>query len=230
MSGDRWRMAMRTACGALIVFVIGIQAPSAGAAGFALEKSFGLDGTNLSGFSSATSVAVDQEEEVLYVLDRKADALFKFDLEGNPVDFGGTSPNISGNELSGLSIGDSFGARQVAVDPASHTIYLPGQEVSGEWGGGTLQAFHSNGEESLFSAGPGAGTNEIPGFAGLRGIAVDSNGNIYTGDRGNPTEALEADVRIYRFCRCCNRRRVCRTANRSKRPRGGLQRHAVRTA
>jgi hypothetical protein len=150
---------------------------SAAPVGFEFLGAFGPDGTSLTEFEAAGSVAVDHEEEAVYVLDRAADALFKFDFEGNPVNFGGFSPDINGNELSGLQIGGGLGQRQVAVDSASNTIYLTGGEEGGE--AKALQAFQSNGEPSLFTDGPGEGTNEIGGFAALRGVTVDSSGNIY---------------------------------------------------
>jgi hypothetical protein len=184
----RWRLALLAVCSALAVVVTGVEAPAAGAEGYKFERAFGPDGTNATGFSSASSVAVDQVDDVVYVLDRTAEALFKFDLEGNPISFGGSSPNVSGNELSGLSLSNPTGSRQVAVDSISHTIYLPGKDSeSGQLGGSVLQAFQANGEPAVFTAGPGAGTNEIPGFASLQGIAVDAEGNIFTSESGPAT-------------------------------------------
>ncbi|HEX6781504.1 MAG TPA: hypothetical protein VF125_05670, partial [Solirubrobacterales bacterium] len=175
-------------------------APMAGAdVDFEFERSFGLDGTEATGFASVTSVGVDQSEKRVYVLDRKADALYKFDFAGNPVDFGGSNPNVSGNKLSGLSIADiNPGARQVAVDPATHTIYLPGKDDAFEFGGTVLQAFHANGDPSNFTAGPKPGTNEIPGFHGLQGLAVDGEGNLYPVENGDPTKGAEGRSSVYR--------------------------------
>jgi DNA-binding beta-propeller fold protein YncE len=167
------------------VMAVGVvTAPRAGADEYEWTRSFGPDGSSLSEFSSATSVAVDRGEEAVYVLDREADALFKFDLEGNPLNFGGSGLNISGNELSGLEISDFFGPRQIAVDSTRHVIYVPNKDNALEDGGTVLQAFQANGEPAPFAAGSDPGTNQISGFAGLRGLAVDSNGDIYTSEVG----------------------------------------------
>jgi DNA-binding beta-propeller fold protein YncE len=185
MQVGRWCLA-RWVVGAVALLVVMCALASTAVADesghFEYIKAFGPDGTDLTEFEDATSVAVDYGINALYVLDRKTDVLYKFDPEGNPVDFSGVSPNISGNELSGLSISDfpGSGARQLAVDPANHTIYLPDKDVPLEYGASVLKAFEPNGEPHMFTAGPGAGTNEIPGFEALRGIAVDTHGNIYT--------------------------------------------------
>jgi hypothetical protein len=182
------------------LFLIALAAAPAFAAEpeFEFVKAFGPDGTNASGFASGGSVAVDQTAGLVYVLDVEANALFKYDLEGNPVDFGGSGPNISGNELSGLAVGGGFGDRQVAVDSESHTVYLTAGVVhdpSGSRRATALEAFQPNGEPSLFTAGPGAGTNEITGFYALRGVAVDSNGSIYL--TGVEESVIGDDVSIY---------------------------------
>jgi DNA-binding beta-propeller fold protein YncE len=182
MQVSRRRLARLAIC--MAAFLMPLIANSSTAVAeepkFEFGKAFGPDGTSLTEFEDATSVAVDSVEKVVYVLDRRADALYKFDLEGNPVDFGGSSPNISGNKLSGFSIADGLGGRQIAVDSASHTIYVPDDDPPLEYGGTVLKAYHADGEPSEFTAGPGAGTNAIPGFESLRGIAVDPEENIYT--------------------------------------------------
>ena len=188
MLGDRRRLGRLSLWGSLAALSLTLFAPTAGAkVDFQFEKGFGPDGSGASGFATVTSVAVDQSEKRVYVLDRIADALYKFDFAGNPVDFGGSNPDVSGNELSGLSLTDiNPGSRQVAVDPATHTIYLPGKDDAQEFGGTVLQAFQSDGDPSVFTAGPGAETNEIPGVHGLRGLAVDGEGNVYVVEFGVP--------------------------------------------
>jgi DNA-binding beta-propeller fold protein YncE len=187
MTVGRWRLGMAAVSAVLVLLgALGVAAAGADELEFELQRSFGHDGSSVTGFSSATSVAVDRSEGRVYVLDRVADAIYKFDLAGNPVDFGGSSPDVSGNELSGLTIEDTAGGRQIAVDQMSHTIYVPGEDAEG-WGGKVLEAFDANGEPSIFTAGPKPGTNEISGFHGLRQIAVDTNGAIYTAERGDET-------------------------------------------
>lgn len=187
------RQAVQLVCGVLVVMLFGLQAASASAVDFSFEKTFGPDGTSLTGFETAGSVAVDQGEETVYLLDQTANVLYKFDLDGNPVDFGGASPNLSGNKMSGLSIGGGLGGRQVAVDSASHIIYVTAGEVSEN--AKAIQAFHADGEPAIFSAGPTPGTNEIGGLFEIHGVAVDTGGNIYVsgvreGNRGN-------DINVY---------------------------------
>jgi len=178
-SSRRGRLLVLAIAFAIAVVCLAAALASAASVSFEFQRSFGPDGTDTSGFTSdgAGSIAIDHGEGVAYVLDRGADALFKFDLEGNPVNFGGSNPDVSGNELSGLEIGGVRGSRQVAVDSNTHIVYLTAKEISER--STAIQAFTSNGDPSLFTAGPGAGKNEIDGFYELRGVAVDSNGNIY---------------------------------------------------
>lgn len=142
-------------------------------------KVFGPDGTEGSAFEEVNSVAVDQQSGNVYVLDRKAGALYKFDSAGEPLNFGGSAPYITGNRIGGLTAEffPTLNESQVAVDSSSGTIYVTEPTA--------LKAFAANGEEAEFTAGPSAGTNEISGFGSLAGVAVDSSGNIYASDRAN---------------------------------------------
>lgn len=142
------------------------------------QESFGPDGTSSTGFSRAGAIAVDQQGHFAYVIDHKAGAgegsLLKFDLEGHPVDFGGSAPYISGNQIHGLSFFAGNGEAQVAVDSSGDNIYVTS--------GNAVKAFEASGEPYEFTAGPGSGTSEIGGFTELLGVAVDANGNIYAAD------------------------------------------------
>ena len=190
----RWHRAIGGVCSVMALIALGALAPMAHAdVNFELRGAFGPDGSSSTGFSDAGSVAVDQGGEVVYVLDREANALFKFDLEGNPVDFGGSSPDVSRNELSGLEIGGGLGSRQVAVDQNSHVIYLTGGNTEGR--ATALQAFKSNGDPSNFTEGPGSGTNEISGLYSIRGLTVDTHGDIFV---AGVTESEQGDdIRVY---------------------------------
>ncbi|HKO37918.1 MAG TPA: hypothetical protein VJU14_06085 [Solirubrobacterales bacterium] len=159
-----------------LLFSVGV----AGAAEVQKLSRFGPDGTDASNFESADSIALDQAEGFVYVLDQDGleGTLLKFDLDGDPVSFTGGSPDIEGNEIKGLAPfveDESYRiGTKVAVDSASHRIYMTEQS--------SLRAFEASGEPAEFAAGPGAGTSEIPGFTDLNGVAVDGAGNIYASD------------------------------------------------
>ncbi len=138
------------------------------------ERSFGPDGTEATGFEHAGPIAIDQNTHVVYVIDTVAGSLLKFDSEGDPLPFSGSAPYISGNSITGLSFFGCAGCAQVAVDSISHDVYVTSNNA--------ITAFHADGEEALFTAGPGEGTNQIGGFNELIGLAVDKFGVIYAGD------------------------------------------------
>jgi hypothetical protein len=176
-----------------LLIVLGAVALSGVGQAFAAEppelvKSFGPDGTEGTRFDRTGSVAVDQETHAVYVTDRSKGAVYKFDGEGNELSFGGSSPYISGNEISGLQFKEERGdgRNQIAVDSISHTLYVTDEE------GATLKAFQENGEPYLFSAGSGAGTNEIGGFTALYGVAVDQHGDIYASDHSGAIKVFAA--------------------------------------
>jgi hypothetical protein len=152
-----------------------------------LSGSFGPEGQGPGSFSQPGAVAVDQEQHWVYVIDRGTGSLLRFDLEGQPVAFGGSASYISGNTISGLSFFAGNGESQVAVDSSSHDIYVTTQQA--------LLAFHADGEPAIFSAGPGAGTNELPyphPGTELLGVAVDANGAIYASDYAGATVDIYA--------------------------------------
>jgi hypothetical protein len=155
----------------------------------AYQSSFGPDGTEATGFEAASSLAIDQLAGNVYVADRSHGSIFKFDLDGNPVDFGGSALNLEGNELTGLAFSAPVGFDQIAADSTSHTIYVTAKE------GESLAAFQQDGEPALFTAGPGAGSNEIEGFSNLVGVAVDASGFIYASDNA-PLDANDV-VKIF---------------------------------
>jgi len=150
------------------------------------RSNFGPDGTASSGFDFASSVAADQIDGAVYVIDRNQGSIFKFDMDGTPVGFTGAAPYLLGNELTGLTFSVGVGLNQIAVDTNNHLFYAPVD------GGESLAAFQADGEPALFTAGAGSGTNEIGGFASLTGVAVDSSGNIYLSE--NKSGAGETDV------------------------------------
>ena len=135
---------------------------------------FGPDGTENTNFEQIVGVGVDQATGVVYVLDGEAGVLHKFEADGTPLDWGGTEAYISENEINGLTAFTGWNEAEVAVDSTTHTVYVTEQH--------SLRAFREDGEPAEFTAGPGAGTNAIPGFGELAGVAVDANGSIYASD------------------------------------------------
>lgn len=176
-----WTMGAGIAVGILMMVLLVAQ-PAVGAEPLVYSSSFGPDGTEATDFGRVGSVAVDQQTHVVYVIDREAGSLYKFDADGQPVDFTGSAAYISGNQIGGLTFFPNPGESQVAVDSQSHVVYVTS--------GNSIVAFQPDGEPANFSAGPGAGTNQITGFSELLGVAVDVNGNVYASDYAGP-------VRIY---------------------------------
>lgn len=161
--------------------------PAMGATNPEYLSSFGPGASPSSSFTQAGSVAVDQQSGAVYVLDVAEvevaggcpstcyeGSLYKFDSNGNPLPFSGSAGYISGNKISGLAFPICAGCTQVAVDSASHDIYVTSEN--------SIVAFQADGEPANFVAGPTAGTNVINGFGQLRGLAVDANGAIYASD------------------------------------------------
>jgi hypothetical protein len=166
---------------ASILFPAGV----AQAENFEKLSRFGPDGTELSDFEQIDSLALDEQDGYVYVLDHDGlgAALLRFDLDGDLVPFPGDSTYIEGNKIGELNPYAFEGGEpeaayrigtKVAVDGTTHRIYVTEPN--------SLQAFEADGEPAEFSAGPGAGTSEIPGFAELSGVAIDVSGNIYTSD------------------------------------------------
>ena len=115
---------------------------------------FGPDGTEATSFERIGAMAVDEASGDIYVGDWQKQVLYKFDAEGHPLNWGGSAPYISGNEIKGLSFFAHPVGNQVAVDPETHFVYI----TSGK----KVRAFEANGEPHLFTEGPGPGTSEIP--------------------------------------------------------------------
>jgi hypothetical protein len=147
-------------------------------------ESFGPDGTAATEFTRPAALGVDSATGAVYVGDSSTQTLYKFDADGNPLNYGGIAPNISGNKITGLALNTgSPGTAEVAVDPSTHVIYVTSANK--------VRAFEANGEPHLFTEGPGAATSEIPGATEMYGVAVDASGNIYASDFGSKK------VRIY---------------------------------
>jgi hypothetical protein len=143
--------------------------------------SFGPEGPSGPEFLVPEPAAIDPVSGDIYVAAAGGGAIYKFDENATPLSFSGTSPNIEGNKLTGLGFPEGLRENQIAVSP-SGTIYANTRPA--------IQAFNSNGEPSLFTAGPGSGTNKIPGFGELLGVAADANGAIYGADWADETVSI----------------------------------------
>ena len=144
---------------------------------FPLEPvfSFGPDGTKATDFSRIESVGLDQQRDLVYVLEEGASEgiLFRFGVNGEAKSFAGVNPDIEGNRIKGLDLEGYGYASRVAVDPASGVIYIVQPETE------SILALNTDGDPAEFTAGPGAGSSEIPNLGQVRAIAIDSNGSIY---------------------------------------------------
>jgi Fibronectin type III domain len=117
-------------------------------------------------FSTVEGIAVESSSGDVYVYDRGQEAIFKFDAEGEPVNFGATGSN----EISGVGSPTSYEESQLAVDeasgPAKGDLYLAR-------GGESVQVFSAAGAKL------GEFANEGLGLA--CGVAVDPSGAVYVG-------------------------------------------------
>jgi hypothetical protein len=112
-------------------------------------------------------VAIDESTDDVYAYDTGG-IIFKFDADGNPVNFSG----LGSNEITGLG-GYGSGETELAVDnssgPAKGDIYLAG--------GSRVQVFKSDGTKvgELTEVG-GRPWGEV-----ACGVAVDGSGDVYVG-------------------------------------------------
>jgi hypothetical protein len=171
----------------LILFLLALPAPALGA--IEHVRSFGPDGSEGTDFGLIRSIAIDEKGGFVYVLDEKGGGgvLSKFDLEGKPVDFGGSSAYIEDNQIAvglGEILDDALDSNRVAVDPGGQVIYVARAHA--------IQAFQADGEPSNFTAGPGADTSEIPGFTELTSVSVDADGDIYVSDIADTIKVFTA--------------------------------------
>jgi hypothetical protein len=140
-----------------------------------LETSFGPDGTAATAFEQPSALGIDQSTGSIYVADVQAQTVQKLNSAHEPEAFTGIAPDIVAGKLTGFTFEPRF--TEIAVNSATHDFYL-----TNGLSNGTVRAYQSDGEPANFTAGPGAGTNEIAGFKELCGVAVDSSGDIYASE------------------------------------------------
>jgi hypothetical protein len=162
-----------TALLTFVLFALAISSASASETHL-FETSFGPGGTAATHFEQPAAVGVDESTGAIYVADYALGTVQKFNSAHEPEAFSPLAPNVN---LEGKLTGFSFAFSQIAVNSASHDFYLANGQSS-------VLAYQSDGERAVFTAGPGAGTNEIGGFKELIGVAVDANGDIYASEYG----------------------------------------------
>jgi hypothetical protein len=184
--GPALRLAL--SLGAVLVLALCLAPASALAAtAHEYDRSFGPDCTDATEFGEgAASLAVDQVSHDVYALNALAGTLTRCAANGTPDSFT-AGPGTGTNVISGFSNLSLEGLNQVAIDQQSHDFFVT------DFGAEAIKAFKQNGEEAEFSAGAGAGSNEIP-LPGsyLGGVAIDTEGNIYAGD------AIAGEVKIFK--------------------------------
>ena len=122
--------------------------------------------------AGAYDTAVDPHSGAVYVTDRSADRVSKFDSNGNfLLKWGGTGPNA----------GQFTGPTSIAVDSIGD-VYVAESGQSGE--NHRIQKFDSNGVPLAMWGTEGNGPGEF-GSNSPTGIAFDSSGNIFVVDQGN---------------------------------------------
>lgn len=127
--------------------------------------SFGPEGPlSVEKFGNVQGIAVDQDTGDVYVYDigSKGGAIYKFDSEGNPVNFSG----LAGNVIEGVGGADEGAENEVAIDsstgPDKGDIYVANYNASGV----------------LIYGADGGYLGELEGTDRC-GVAVDPSGSVY---------------------------------------------------
>jgi sugar lactone lactonase YvrE len=143
----------------------------------------------VTGLSKPESLAVDQRNGDLYVLEETADRISRFDSSGAPKNFSSAEPHVAGNKLTEVGFWGFFSGRdQVAVDgyagsPMEGTIYATGSFSA------QVTIYANSGEK--IGAIP---TIEEVGL-GSCGVAVDqASGTLYVAE-----SSFYSTTRIRRF-------------------------------
>jgi hypothetical protein len=162
---------------AVLVVVAAILPAPATAAGAAIThpytgNSFGPAGAAAAGeFELPGAIGKDQSSGDVYVADLGANTLFKFDGEGEPMDF----TALASSEIGGFTFhANEPGVSQIAVDSSSHDFYVVENAPVN-----SVKVFHASGEPGEFSA---LASSQITGFGEACGVTVDSEGDVYVGD------------------------------------------------
>ena len=173
---------------ALVAAACLVPASALAATGHEYKSSFGPDCTESSQYENAGAVAVDEATHDVYVADRDGGVrgVFRCTANGGEAKFT-AGPGAGTNRISGFGFTFGQGGNQIAVSPVSHDLFVADEQKF------AVKAFAEDGEEAKFTAGPGAGTNELFGFFTC-GVAVDANGDIYVASADGGPEFTGAVV------------------------------------
>ncbi len=129
--------------------------------------SFGPDGASGSEtFAGVRSVTVDQSTGDVFVYDARAEKIYKFDSDGQPVNFTATGTNA----ISGVGGGEGKAEYQIAVAPPGSPGGTAG-DIYVAHNGETLKIFKASGDELA----------ELAVGGEVCGVAVDPAGHVFTG-------------------------------------------------
>ena len=150
-----------------VIVLMGVGASSALAETHPFVRSFGS-------FSNPNGIAVDESTGDVYVADIGPDAVYKFDANGNPVDFS----SLGSNALSGSATpAGSFSFPSVYGTPAA--VAVDNSTSASDPSAGDLYVLDA-GHEVIDKFSPtGAYMSQIKGFsAKVLGVGVDASGDV----------------------------------------------------
>ena len=129
----------------------------------------------VTGLFSPEAMTVDQSNGDVYVIERTGARLARYDSTGAAKNFSSADPWVSGNRITGLTLGQQ-GRAMVAVDNA------PGSPFNG-----SIYVKQSNFAIGVYAP-TGAKRGTIEGFGDACGVAVNqATGTVYVADRTNAT-------------------------------------------
>ena len=117
------------------------------------------------------SVVVDPSNGDVYVADRAADVVDKFDDAGNYLCQISASTTAESCVSSGAAPTGTFSPFGLAVNPANGDLYVVDGAAE------VIDVFSAAGKYESQFGGPGTGDGQLSG--GIYGVAVDSDGNVY---------------------------------------------------